>query len=79
MRYPRLGGAINMSRVTEAIQTGAPALVTCCPTCENNLRRGIVDAGAKLEVLDISDLVAESMGLPRLAVSNLAKLLRKQR
>ncbi len=78
MRYPRLGGAINMSRVMEAIQTGASALVSCCPTCENNLRLGVADSGAKLEVIDISDLVAETMGLPRLAVSKLARLLHKQ-
>lgn len=77
MRYPRLGGAINRSRVNEVLQTGLPALVTCCPTCENSLRTGIADAGGGMEVIDIVDLVAESMGLPRLAVSRLSRLLRR--
>jgi Fe-S oxidoreductase len=74
-RYPRVGSAINRSRVAEAEQTGAQALVSCCPTCEDNFRAGIADVGAKLEVLDLSELVAETIGLPRLAVGKLAKLL----
>jgi heterodisulfide reductase subunit D len=77
MRYPRLGGAINLSRVAEAGETGASALVTCCTTCENNFRIGISDAGSSLEVLDLMDLAAESLGLPRLSVSKIGKLLRK--
>jgi len=77
MRYPQLGIAINSSRVIEAEQTGASALVGCCPTCENNFRTGVAETGVKLEVLDITDLVAESMGLPTLVISKLAKLLHK--
>lgn len=75
MRYPQLGIAINSSRVIEAEQTGASALVGCCPTCENNFRIGVAETSAKLEVLDITDLVAESMGLPTLVISKLASLL----
>ena len=75
VRYPRLGNIINTARTLEAAQTGASAIVTCCPTCESNFRIGIAEAGVKLEVLDIIDSVAESMGLPRLAVSTLSKLL----
>ena len=75
MRYPRLGIPINTSRVTEAKSTGASAIISACPTCETNLRIGITEAGARLEVLDITDLVCESMGLPTLVVGKLAKLL----
>ncbi len=74
MRYPKLGMTVNGSRITEAEQTGAAALVSACPTCETNLRIGVTETGAKLEVLDISDLVAASMGLPTLAVSKLTRL-----
>jgi len=76
LRYPRLGSIIVTDRVIEAEQTGASALVSCCPTCETNFRTGVTETGAKLEVLDITDLVAESMGLPTLVVSKLARLLR---
>jgi len=77
VRYPRLGGAINHGRIAEAEQTGVPIIVSCCPTCENNLRAGVIDVGNKMEVLDIIDIVAESSGLPRLSVSRINKLLRK--
>lgn len=79
VRYPRLGSIINSSRTNEAAQTGASAVVGSCPTCENNFRIGIAETGASLEVLDIIDLVAESAGLPRLAVSKLSKLLHSKR
>jgi len=79
MRYPRLGSIINSSRTIEAAQSGASAVVCSCSTCENNLRIGIAQAGASLEVLDIMDLVAESTGLPRLSVSKIAKLLHSKR
>ena len=75
MRYPRLGSIINHSRTNEAAETGAEALICSCSTCENNFRLGIDETGASMEVLDIIDLVAESMGLPRLSVSKLPKLL----
>jgi Fe-S oxidoreductase len=74
MRYPRLGIPINKSRIMEAKQTGAPALVGACPTCETNFRIGITEIGTELEVFDITDLVAESMGLPTLIFSKLDKL-----
>jgi len=77
--YSQLARAINFSRVAEAGETGAEAIVCACPTCEKNFNIGLAEVGAKLEVLDISDLVAESMGLPMLAVSKLPKMLRQKR
>jgi len=76
LRYPRLGSIINNSRTLEAAQTGASAVVCGCSTCENNFRIGIANTKVPLEVIDIMDLVAETSGLPRLAVSKLGKLLR---
>jgi len=74
-RYPRLGGIINSGRFVEAEKTGASALVCACPTCENNFYTSLAINGSKLEVLDITDLVAESMGLPTLAIGKINRLL----
>jgi Fe-S oxidoreductase/FAD/FMN-containing dehydrogenase len=75
MRYPRLGLMINGARTDEAILTGASAIVCSCSTCENNFRMGVAEKKASLEVIDIMDLVAETVGLPRLSVSKISKLL----
>jgi Fe-S oxidoreductase/FAD/FMN-containing dehydrogenase len=79
MSYAKLAAGINFSRVGEAAQTGAEVLVGACHTCENNFRTGLTETGGNLEVVDISDLVAASLGLPTLAVSRLPKLLRRSR
>jgi Fe-S oxidoreductase/FAD/FMN-containing dehydrogenase len=79
MRYPRLGNIINSSRTNEAAQTGASAIICSCSTCENNLRQGAGEAGISMEVIDIMDLVAESIGLPRVSVSKLSRLLRSKK
>lgn len=75
LRYPRLGMAINSKKINEARETGAHALIANCPTCEGNLRLGVKETGNGLEVLDITDLVIKSMGLPLCSVSKLSKLL----
>ena len=77
--YAQLAKTINHSRVAEAEQTGAEAIVCSCQACESNFHIGVPEVGAKLEVLDITDLIVESMGLPTLAVSKLPKLLRKKK
>jgi Fe-S oxidoreductase/FAD/FMN-containing dehydrogenase len=79
LSYGKLAAGINFNRVGEAVQTGAEALVGACHTCENNFRTGLAEVGGNLEVVDISDLVAASLGLPTLAVSRLPKLLRRRR
>ncbi|MBI2860640.1 MAG: FAD-binding oxidoreductase [Chloroflexi bacterium] len=78
-RYPRLGSAINSVRLTEAGQTGAEALVTSCPECETNFRQAVKETESGQNVVDITDLVAQSMGLPLLSTSMLAKLLRSKK
>jgi len=74
MRYPNIGLPINASRLKEAQDTGATVLVTACPTCETNFRTGAKEVGAKLEIMDITDLVAESMGLPTSAFAKLSMM-----
>jgi len=78
LRYPRLGSVIAGGRLSEAEQTGAQAIVSACPTCENNFSTVISQNGSNLEIFDITDLVAESMGLPTLITGKLSRLLKNQ-
>ena len=75
MRYPALGKIINSDRVNEVLETDVSAVVSACPTCETNLRLGLESIGSHVDVIDLSDLLAWSMGLPIPAVSTLPRLL----
>ncbi len=57
--YPEFANWVATERVKEAASTGADTLVTACPFCEQNL--GEVKK-PKMELLDILELVRESMG-----------------
>ena len=57
--YPEFAGWVASERVREAVSTGADTLVTACPFCEQNL--GDVKQ-PKIELVDILELVRESMG-----------------
>ena len=57
--YPEFAGWVASERVREAVSTGADTLVTACPFCEQNL--GDVKQ-QKIELVDILELVRESMG-----------------
>jgi Fe-S oxidoreductase len=54
-------GAIASERVTEAQTTGAEAIVTACPWCEQNLTGVESENGVPLEVVDIIDLVSRAL------------------
>lgn len=55
--YGELALAIAGTRCRMALETGAEAIVTCCPWCESNLS----DAASPIPVLDLVRLVAESL------------------
>ena len=57
------GTRINQERVREALDTGAAIVAAGCPFCMSMLEDGIggVDAGSKLRVLDLAELVAGSL------------------
>ncbi len=57
--FPDFAGWVASERVREAMSTGAAALVTACPFCEQNLGDAV---GGDIEMLDILELVRESMG-----------------
>jgi heterodisulfide reductase subunit D len=54
---PELMEAISLRRVEQAERTGAQILVTACPQCERVLRKAVRRKGARLQVMDIVELV----------------------
>ncbi len=54
--------AVNIAaeRVREAVATGAEVLATTCPFCVVNLQAGAKKIGAKIRVVDISQLLLEA-------------------
>ena len=60
------GTRINQERVREALDAGAGVVATACPFCTGMLEDGIAgaNAGARLRVLDLAELVAGSLQTP---------------
>jgi heterodisulfide reductase subunit D len=56
-----LAKKIAADRVRSAEETGARILATACPFCETNLAAGADMAGSKIRVVDVMDLLAESL------------------
>ncbi len=48
-------------RVAEAESTGAEAIVTACPGCEQSLRDALTATGSTLKVYDLTDLVRKTI------------------
>ncbi len=57
-----LGKRINRERTEEAISTGAKRLGVACPYCLIMLDDGSRDKGGAIEVLDVAQVVARSVG-----------------
>ena len=54
-------GRVNASRFQEALATGAETLAVGCPFCMVMLNDAKKDANAEIEVLDVAEVVANSM------------------
>jgi len=65
--FPNLTRKISADRINEAKETGADAVVTCCPGCVATLSKAAVWLKAKekvnIEVYDLPIIVAEAMQL----------------
>jgi len=59
--YPDFALAVAKERVEEAEATGAGTIVSACPWCEANLSDGVDASGSKMKVIDIIDLLEQSM------------------
>src|SRR6476659_8037050 len=59
----KIGTRVNHNRVDEVLASGASPVATACPFCTIMLRDGVQDlnAGDKVQVLNVSELVAKSM------------------
>jgi Fe-S oxidoreductase len=58
-----IGKRINTERTDEAASTGADVLGVACPFCMVMLDDGAKAKGGDLEVRDVSQVVAESVGV----------------
>jgi Fe-S oxidoreductase len=58
-----LGKRVNRERTEEAISTGAEKLGVACPYCLIMLDDGSRDTGEAVEVLDLAQIVARSVGV----------------
>jgi Fe-S oxidoreductase len=58
-----IGTRMNQNRMQDALNTGAPTLAAACPFCTSMFEDGIKskEAGEKIRLMDISELVAISM------------------
>ena len=59
--YPQMAAAIARDRVTEAIATGADALVTMCPFCQGSFAQAITELGADIGLCGLEALLLESV------------------
>ena len=61
--YPQLAADIGKERIQEAQRTGATSLITTCPHCNLQLNLASKRMKMPLTCMDLSELVAEAMGL----------------
>jgi Fe-S oxidoreductase len=59
--YPDFAIWTALERIEEAKSTGAEALVTACPWCKRNFLDALKESGDKLKILDIVELVEQSI------------------
>ncbi len=59
----KIGTRVNHNRTDEILASGAETVATACPFCTIMLRDGVQDrnAGERVQVLNVSELVAKSM------------------
>ncbi|MEW6142449.1 MAG: (Fe-S)-binding protein [Chloroflexota bacterium] len=55
--YPEFNHFTATERIREAVETGASALVTACPWCKRSLSDAATSLSARLEVLDIVEVL----------------------
>lgn len=61
--FPELALFSAKHRLEEVREVGAEALVSSCPWCKNNFISAVKETGDRLKVMDISELIATSIGV----------------
>lgn len=62
MLFPELSEMISSRRVEELANTGSQAILTLCPFCLANLRRGRDSASAGVKIMDFAELLLMALG-----------------
>ena len=57
----KIGERINLSRVDEAIATGAKVVAVGCPFCRVMVSDGMVAKSSSVEVLDVAQVMLRSV------------------
>ena len=57
----KIGTRINLNRVDEAIDTGAPEVAVACPFCRIMVGDGMVARQSDVEVLDVAQVLLRSV------------------
>lgn len=60
--YPKMAVEIASDKLLHAKEVGATAIVSACPFCKTNILDAVKATNSDLEVYDITELVAKSMG-----------------
>ena len=60
---PDLASKMAIKRLKDAVSTGAPTLVTSCPFCLTNLKDALNEAKMDLDILDLTELIANQLGI----------------
>ena len=60
---PELSEQLAKDRVSQLLETGASTIVTSCPFCLMQLKKGVQKLDADIEVLDMAQLLAIAMNL----------------
>ncbi|WP_287582261.1 (Fe-S)-binding protein [Candidatus Borrarchaeum sp.] len=58
-----LGMELALKRVEQAKSIGAEVIVSGCPACYDNINEGIKKAEANIKMMDITEIIAEALGL----------------
>lgn len=59
--YPELALNVAKTRLKEAEETGADAIVSICPFCFRNLKDAIEDTGSSMKMIDLMELVIQAI------------------
>ncbi len=63
VELPEQSLATGIDRIKDAQATGATTMVTACSFCKWNLARAAKEMGAETKIVEITELVAEAMGV----------------
>jgi Fe-S oxidoreductase len=61
LAYPDFAMWTASERIEEVKESGAEAVITCCPTCKGLLQKAIQSNGVKVKVFDITEIILESI------------------